>query len=359
MSDWEDRRETHRRHKSGSIFGPLLLIAVGTVLLLKTLGVVQGDDVLELLLKTWPLIFIVGGLDSLYRGDSYVGGVVWTGFGVILLLGNLGYLPVASWTAVLRLWPFLLVVWGLDLLFGRQKWWVAALGVLAGFGVLAVMFWMLASTPLLDAGHTVHLQTQRAEVTSAQVSIEPVTADLWVGAGSEPSNIAEVEAAAFNLEEVSASYFYADGEGDYSLTTNANWYTGVTVTRPWTVKLNRQVPLELTTRIVVGEQTVNLSGLQISESFHETIIGKTELYLPASGDYQIDCNMVMGEMVVYVLPGTPVEFDLDTGMTAISYPDDYVRSGDHIYSPQADAGKTGLLVRVDLPMGNFRVETVD
>ena len=46
-----------------SIFWALLLISIGVVFLLNTLGYIPGNG-WELFLKLWPLIFIIGGLDK-------------------------------------------------------------------------------------------------------------------------------------------------------------------------------------------------------------------------------------------------------------------------------------------------------
>ena len=62
----EERRRPH------SLFFPLLLIAVGIVMLLNALNMIQGST-LDILLRLWPLLFIAGGLDSLYRREGAVG----------------------------------------------------------------------------------------------------------------------------------------------------------------------------------------------------------------------------------------------------------------------------------------------
>jgi hypothetical protein len=47
--------------------------------------------------------------------------VILIAVGIIWLLGNLGVLSAANILVLLRLWPLLLIVIGLDLLFGRQS----------------------------------------------------------------------------------------------------------------------------------------------------------------------------------------------------------------------------------------------
>ena len=110
-------QEKRRPH---SLFFPLLLIAVGVVMLLNTAHMIQGST-LDTLLRLWPLIFIVGGRDSLYRREGAVGAVLAIGIGTIFLLGNFGYLPASGWMLLLRYWPVLLIAGGLDILIGRRS----------------------------------------------------------------------------------------------------------------------------------------------------------------------------------------------------------------------------------------------
>ena len=40
--------------------------------------------------------------------------------GIVFLLKNLGLLPVGAWGII---WPFLLIAWGLSMIFGRHRYW--------------------------------------------------------------------------------------------------------------------------------------------------------------------------------------------------------------------------------------------
>jgi len=103
-----------------SIFFPILLVTLGIFLLMANLGTIQNSawGILE---TYWPLIFIIGALDGLYQRHGWVGPLVGIGLGTVLLLGNLHYLQWDSLDLLLRLWPVLLVAWGLDIAFGNDN----------------------------------------------------------------------------------------------------------------------------------------------------------------------------------------------------------------------------------------------
>ena len=94
-----------------SIFWALILIVAGTVLLLNTMGILPGN-IIDLLLKLWPVLFIIGGLDNIVQGRGWVWAVISLGLGTVFLLANFGYLPWDSWNLLLRMWPLILVALG-------------------------------------------------------------------------------------------------------------------------------------------------------------------------------------------------------------------------------------------------------
>jgi len=51
--------------KRTSLFWPVVLIGAGVILLLRNLGVLQNFD-LQTLLRLWPLILVVIGLDLIF-----------------------------------------------------------------------------------------------------------------------------------------------------------------------------------------------------------------------------------------------------------------------------------------------------
>ena len=358
----EIRRQPRRR--THSLFGALLLIAIGVVLLMKPLGLIEGS-LWNIFLKLWPLLFIVSGLDNLYRGDSYVGGVVWSGLGVLFLLGNLGYLQFAGWELILRLWPFLFIIWGLDIIFNRRSYLSAGLGVLVGAGLLAVIVWFALSTPFQAAPAQVETFQQEIEgIQRSTVMIEATTGRLWVGAGADPAYLVEGEFEGLTGVGFNEEYSVSDGVATYSLKaepreSSSYWVSGRNSQQQWRVKLNSSVPLELQTKMILGEQKTNLSGLSLDQVRMENVLGKAIIYLPADGDFELDASAVIGQIDVYLLQGTPLQIELDTGMTSVTTPPDFVREGDMTWSPAAVGAAKYIRLKVKLPFGVLAIHYID
>src|SRR5918912_1045919 len=81
-----------------------------------------------------------------HRG-GIAGPVVLIFIGTVFLLQNLGYLPPNAWVNLWRLWPLVLVLGGLELLFaGRLPWLIMA--ILAVAILVAGVLTLGPSTPV-------------------------------------------------------------------------------------------------------------------------------------------------------------------------------------------------------------------
>lgn len=74
-----------------------------------------------------------------------------TGLGILWTLTALNLLPVQQVSALLNLWPLLLIAGGLDLAFGRRSPWI---GLVLGLLLVAVMFALITYGPRLGLNQT-------------------------------------------------------------------------------------------------------------------------------------------------------------------------------------------------------------
>src|SRR3990172_5801485 len=91
--------------------------------------------------------------NNTYR-SSLVGPVILIGFGVILLLNNLGLLSWTIWDTLFRLWPVILIAIGLDILIGRRSLWGSLLSAALVLAILGGAIWLFASRPAGGEGVT-------------------------------------------------------------------------------------------------------------------------------------------------------------------------------------------------------------
>lgn len=103
-----------RHSRSGSLVVGIVLIALGAIFLLEHQGLIPSDLIYHL----WPLILIILGITKIFgahernASKERIWGSMLLLFGCVLLLGELGH-PQFE---LHRIWPFLLIVLGIYVL---------------------------------------------------------------------------------------------------------------------------------------------------------------------------------------------------------------------------------------------------
>jgi hypothetical protein len=351
--------EERRWRRPHSIFWPIFLIGVGVALLLDTMNLVSWNT-WEMLVRLWPLLFIAGSLDSLYRGENYVGPVVTIGFGVLILLANLGYFPADSWTLVVRFWPVLIIAWGLDLVIGHRSVASALLGAAAGLALTGLIGWMAVTNFVTGSanGRIESVAQEAGEAEEADVQIEMIASDAKIGGGAEAGQLLQGEVGLARQDRLDSEYSVRNGRGNYRLKQDNFTYVfpfGVSAQRRWDLKLTDEMPVNLDTTMILGSQTIDLDQLQLKSLKMETVMGRNTILLPEAFPVG-DVSMVMGELVILVEEGADVVIDADTAMTAVSLPEGYRRINGRILSPSANIETSTVDLQVSVPVGILTVK---
>ena len=76
------------------------------------------------------------------RRGSLVGPVILIGLGIVFLLNSLGLLAWSVWEVIFRLWPILLIAGGLEIILNRVSAWGSLLALVLTVIILAGALWM-------------------------------------------------------------------------------------------------------------------------------------------------------------------------------------------------------------------------
>jgi hypothetical protein len=350
-------------HRPYSIFWPLLLIAAGIFLLLNALDLIEGDF-WGVFLRLWPLLFIVGGLDSLYRRESFVGPILFIGLGTVILLGNLGYLELASWTVFLRLWPVLLIAFGLDILIGHRSIWSAVVGVALGLLLVAGVFWYASTLPEARAGIQSEVISQELNGANlADVDLNQIFGELVVRSGAAAGNLIDGEVQLGRNQTYNQDYEVVDGRGTYSLdSSTADAYVpflNPASSLAWHLNLTGSIPLSLETNLVVGTQTVDLTGLNLARFDSNVVIGQNTLILSNGSLLEGRTSTVIGQIVVRVPQDVPLRMRFNTALTGTSLPAGFTRDDDLVYNDAAGQDGEAIELELNIPIGSVRIEYTD
>jgi hypothetical protein len=344
-----------RRH---SIFWPLVLISGGILLFANNLGQLPGTT-WDAVVRLWPLLLIVAGLDGFWRGEGYAGATVVTGLGVIFLLGNLGYLSFTAWDLILRLWPVLLVAIGLDILLGRNRPWSAAVGVLVGLLVTAGILWIIMNAPLGASYKLEEVSLNMNDATRASGTISMPVGKLTLSSGATGSTLLEGalhlsggetlnkgvsnsgSTATFTLESHGASGFVPFGTSSGQ--------------EEWGVKLNPAPSYTLDFKLAVGESQFDLTQLKMDGLSIQTAVGKTVILLPEAGSFNTTIQNAIGETIIRLPKGTPLRVRFERALTSTTQPADFTVDGRTVTSPGYTTSG-GMDIVVSQAIGVIRVE---
>lgn len=349
----------------GSLFFPILLVVLGIIFLLRNVGALPGD-IWEVVLSLWPLILIVIGLDNLFSRQGVAAPTIFIAIGTVILLNNLNIVDWDVWRVILNLWPVLIVAIGLDLLIARRSAWGAILSLILIAILLGGSLWFMASGPLAASP----AQTEQVVQTlngagRAVVEIKPAVAGLEVQAMTEDQ---------VSLDMLAKGDLQMGGIGvlqqEYSIAENTGYLTlgweGESFARPflrnsdwvWNLELNPEVSLELVVKLGAGSIDMDLSNMQISDLAVELGVGRTVVVLPeGEGTLTARIQGAVGELIVIVPGQKAIQVTYNTGLAAISVPEGFVKDGEgYTYSPAGVSSPEWIYLNLDQAIGRISIQ---
>jgi len=343
-----------------SIFWPLVLIALGVIFLLNTLDIIRGDT-WDLMLRLWPLLFILGGLDHLFRGEGWVWGTFSLGLGTVFMFANFGYIPWNGFNLLLRLWPLLVIAVGLDLVFKGRSPMATITGIIFSLAIIGgIIFFALTNTmavyPISEP-----FSQPLGDAERASLRVDNPVGHLEISTGADPSALISGSAALARGQSLDTRFTLEGGLATYSLSSSGGvlipWSGGFF--RPlWDIRLTEDVPVNLDLNTGAGDQYLDLRGLDLERLNVSLGVGQVELILPADDAFRGQISNPVGSIVIYVPEGALVEFRTDTALSTRDAPAGFLVDGNLIYSPGANAANARVHLTVEKPIGRLSIRTL-
>ncbi len=341
------------RRKLGPILWPLILIGFGVLLLLENLGMLN-QSAWSLLWNLWPLLFIAIGLDALFRKKEIFGPVFWLGLGGVFLLTNFGLLGWGAWNTLFRLWPLLLVTAGLELLFGRRSIWISLPVTAMMLGILAVVLGLTGVN--LPSGSTVETEVNEplGSAERADVSVSLGVGDLNLFPLDDSDYLISGEISSGGTSVRSRSSMIGDTLV-YALEHN-----NPAIIMPfddawsWNLGLTTLIPMELDSSMGVGSMGLILDGMMLEDLNVSQGVGEVEVILP-DGNYGAEIDQAIGQILVEIPQNIPIRLNVSKAISALSLPSNFEKHGDYYYSPGAQSADEIIQIEINQAIGNIIV----
>ncbi|MBX3011571.1 MAG: hypothetical protein KF832_08680 [Caldilineaceae bacterium] len=295
--------------------------------------------------------------------SSVFGPIVLIGLGVVLLLSNFGILEWNLWELAARFWPLFLVAAGLDLLLGRRTNSGAVVAIMLIIGLLLGGFWLgyFQSSPATGgAGQPVQQALEGA--TQATIDIESSVSQMQIQSGATATMLVEGNVALHNNERLDSNFRTDSGMAYYTLRSASpsvilpsfgNREDGL-----WDLRLNAQTPTALTVETGVGSATLNLEQLNLTALAVSAGIGKVEITLPAQGNFAGAIEGGIGEIVVIVPDTLAVTLIAKAGVGNVEIDSNYYKNGDEYRSSNFDSAANQATLTIDGGVGRIVVRQV-
>jgi hypothetical protein len=259
--------------------------------------------------------------------------IVLIGAGAVLLLANLNVIPWASLAFLLRLWPLLLIVAGLDILLGRRLPWI---GGLIGLALVALVVAFLVAAPRLGLPAAPQAQTGRfvepvGEAAAAQITLDLSDAHTAIHPLADSADLIDA-----NLVYVGEIEFNVQGEAEKTVSLSQRLDAARILTNPfdlsnevrWDIGLTSRIPLELTIDGGSGAVEADLGTLQLTGLAVDIGSGQIDLGLPSGGEqFLARFDGGSGQTTIRIPEGAAVELVIEGGSGAfvVEVPDTAVR----------------------------------
>jgi hypothetical protein len=352
----DDNFDRPERKERRGVFFPLLLLAAGVLLLLSNFGLLPGGF-WGFVSIYWPVLLILIGLDGLFKGDGVTGSLLFAGFGAVLLAGNLGYVSITTWDLVSKAWPLILIGIGLDIIIGRRTFGRVLLGL--GLAAILVVGLVWVSNFSNPGGVKVKEFTEKYQnESSLTFNIQRIAGVVQVSGLAPDDTLVQGKINLLRNEKAEPVVERATSRALVEIKNNESSFPGTSSSSEnsaWHFSINQKPALTLDSKVVMGENKIDVRGLNLKTLKTETSMGQTVIYLADIPGGEIDLTGAMGEIVVFIPKDAAVRVHIEKAIGGLSIPDNFVRDGNHVQSPVYQAGKPATEVQTHLAIGAIRL----
>ncbi|MBN1657615.1 MAG: hypothetical protein JXA93_04395 [Anaerolineae bacterium] len=299
-------------------------------------------------------------------GSGIVFPLILIAAGLLFLLDNLGAVNV-DWWALLRLWPLLLILGGLDLLLGGRSLVGNLIVAVAGVAILGGVIYVIAVDGVDELGLAGNAQEYSAREYSgqtitidepldgaelAELDVRLAGGDLTIGALDDSDMLIE---GVLRVEREKPTWQVVrdgstvrltidqtgDEEGSFDLDAGDDWH----------LLLSPHAGTSLDVDLGAGSAELDLADLDLRDLVVNAGAGSIEVTFPARGDYTARVSGGVGDVELIIPRGVAVRLQIDRGLTTLDLPARYERQGDNYITEDWDGAEDRVELFVNVGVG--------
>ena len=262
--------------------------------------------------------------------------------GSLLLLQTTGVLSWNLWGSIWRLWPVLIIAIGINIILGARMPWVAGALIAA---VLAIGIALAAFTgPFADTGFRGDVEVISSfhellgDAESVDVNIDFGAGELKLN--SLPAGSTNLVEAEFHGREAEVSVNRSDGSADLDI-SNGDFsfdFFRVNDGAEWEVSLSPSPGMSIDLTAGATEMDLDLSRLKVNYLSIDAGAADIEVVMPADAGH-VDANVKVGaaDLLIIIPEGVGARIDAETAAGSLSIDHGrFPKQGDIYVSPDFD-----------------------
>ncbi len=288
---------------------------------------------------------------------SIVGPLLLILLGVALLLDNLGIISL-SWGDVWRLWPLLLVLAGLQIIFSRTTWG----GLASLLVVIAIIAGVLVLSPPEGRARSVEevVAHPARGIASAVVRADLGIGALNVGALEDSDQVFEL-LARYESGQVGLTHDVRveDGTAHVRLGTTSrrtDWSPlGGRFESEWRLLLNPSVATQLDVSTGVSRAELALERLDLTRLTVNAGVGEVRIILPEVGRYEVSVDGGVGALRIDVPEGLEARVRVNRGLGALDVARRFRPQGSYYVTSGYEGADARAEIDVDGGVGSITI----
>jgi hypothetical protein len=259
-------------------------------------------------------------------GRGVTGAVILIALGAAFLMANMGIIAF-NWASLLRFWPVLLILFGLDLILGRRSAFGSLLLAVLSLAIVVGVIWVAGTQetaptsmrwmPMFRAGPVEPFSAEIAvplqQVDELEVTLGLTMMSLEVDALSDDGYAAYGDYTTDARIEPEINYETHNGRGELSiiqpdLRTPMRWMG--TIDHRMTLGLPTGVPIALEVDADLGKVDLNLEDLDVYSLTVNASTGAVIVVLPDEGRLdEVDISADLGKVTLEAPDGASLDID--------------------------------------------------
>ncbi len=280
--------------------------------------------------------------------------------GVLLLLQNNGIIPWSIWNTLWRMWPVLLIAIGINIIVGRRSMWLAAgliaLTILAGGGAI-ILFTDSPAMAHSSSGEVVSEQTPLADAESAALQIDFGAGELTLESlPLDSDNLIEVTSQG-RQADISIKHSGSTVEMDISA-EDADWHIPHSVSTEWDIALSRDATLDIDINIGAASADLDLRHLRVANLTIDGGAADIEITLPEAASHtHADIDIGAANLVVIIPDGVAARIRTDAPVSSLSIDGRrFPKEDDNVHiSPDYRTAENTIDITIDAGVSNIEI----